>query len=66
MKGDVNKTSGTNTSRDATFEQQSENTSSLDTFSVEDIPARILLLDQHSADHDLNLIVYHSGKWLLV
>jgi hypothetical protein len=46
MKENVmNKTSGTNTSRDQTFEQQSENTSGMDNFSVEDIPTKIIMLD---------------------
>jgi len=34
-----------------------------DSFSVEDIPSKLIMVDPSSPDGDINLIVYHSGKF---
>ena len=56
--------SGQNSHRDQLSMEQSENASqALDNFQIEDIPTKMILVDPVNAERDINLIVYHSGKF---
>jgi len=45
-----------------------QDVSALDNFQLEDVPAKMILLNPHNDERDVNLIVYHSGKplWLTI
>ena len=44
---------------------QDPNSSALDTFQIDEVPSKMILVNPYNDERDINLIVYHSGNFLI-